>query len=80
MTATPALTPDIFGRYQKKISDAFYLDHKESEYVLTELQKFALEYVSGIDMSRSIPFDHTLAREIREAVITDSDPGDEHAG
>lgn len=65
MTATPALTPDIFGRYQKKISDAFYLDHKESEYILRELRAFAIELLRGhIDAG---------------TITTNSDPGDEHA-
>lgn len=63
MTATPALTPDIFGLYQKKISDAFYLDHKDSEYILRELQAFAAEL---INLHHSGYYS------------TNSDPGDEH--
>jgi hypothetical protein len=63
MTATPALTPDIFGRYQKKISDAFYLDHKESEYILRELHAFAAE----------------LLNQYHQGYYSDADPGDEHA-
>jgi hypothetical protein len=64
VTATPALTNDIFGKYQKKISDALYLDLKESEYILRELQTFALEL--GSVMDRSVGY------------ATDHDPGDEN--
>ena len=46
MTATPALSNDIFGKYQKKISDAYYLDHKDSEYILVELKAFAAELLA----------------------------------
>lgn len=81
MTATPALSNDLAGKYQKKISDDLYLDRKESEGVLVELQKFAMELLSGNDMSGSTLFNYALAREVKEAarnVITDSDPGDEN--
>lgn len=81
MTATPALSPDIFGKYQKRISDDLHLDRKESEGVLVELQKFAMELLSGNDMSGSTLFNYALAREVKEAarnVITNSDPGDEN--
>lgn len=68
MTATPALSNDIFGKYQKKISDDLYLDRKESEGVLLELRAFAVEllgmYNSGYYFNE---------------VITNSDPGDENA-
>lgn len=64
MTATPALSSDIFGRYQKKISDAFYLDHKESEYIHTELTAFAAELVTILEGG---------------GYNTNSDPGDENA-
>lgn len=81
MTATPALSNDLAGKYQKKISDDLYLDRKESEGVLVELQKFAMELLSGNDMSGSTLFNYALAREVKEAarnVITNSDPGDEN--
>lgn len=71
MTATPALSNDIFGRYQKKISDAYYLDHKESEYILVELKAFAAELLAQAEQGYiNYNTDHTI--------ITDSDPGDEH--
>ena len=64
MRATPALTNDIFGKYQKKISDDLYLDHKESEGVLVELKAFAAELLNQYHSGHY-------------GVITDSDPGDE---
>ena len=70
MTATPALSNDIFGRYQKKISDAFYLDHKESEYIHSELRAFALEVLAT----------STNWEYYTKHFATDSDPGDENAG
>jgi len=63
MTATPALSNDIFGRYQKKISDAYYLDHKDSEYILRELKAFAAELLNLYHSGH---------------YSTNSDPGDEH--
>ena len=73
MTATPALSPDIFGKYQKKISDAFYLDQKESRYVLDELRAFAVELSSIMSIRNS------LYVEYPEHFTSNTDPGDEHA-
>lgn len=73
MTATPALSPDIFGKYQKKISDAFYLDQKESRYVLDELRAFAVELSSIMSIRNS------LYVEYPEHFNSNTDPGDEHA-
>jgi hypothetical protein len=71
MTATPALTPDIFGKYQQRISNDLYLDHKESEGVLVELRAFAAELLAQAEQGYSnYNTDHTI--------ITNSDPGDEH--
>lgn len=71
MTATPALSNDIFGKYQKRISDHLYLDNKQSEGIHIELQKFAAELLSGREVGRAVPLNHLSA--------TNSDPGDEHA-
>lgn len=73
MTATPALTNDIFGKYQKKISDALYLDHRESEGVLDELRAFALELSSIMSIRNS------LYNEYPHHYSTNVDPGDENA-
>jgi len=67
MTATPALTNDIFGKYQKKISDDLYLDRKESEGVLVELKAFAAELINLYHQGY-----------YGTTTITDSDSGDEH--
>lgn len=66
MTATPALSNDIFGKYQQRISNDLYLDHKESEGVLVELHAFAAELLAMFNSGHY--FDH---------IITNSDPGDE---
>lgn len=65
MTATPALSNDLAGKYQKKISDDLYLDRKESEGVLTELRAFAAELLNQYHQSYY-------------GMITNSDPGDEN--
>lgn len=72
MTATPALSNDLAGKYQKKISDDLYLDRKESEGVLIELRAFAAELLAEAQI---------LDRDYinRYTVITNSDPGDENA-
>lgn len=74
MTATPALSNDIFGKYQQRISNDLYLDHKESEGVLVELRAFAYELMSIMSMRNS------LLSTYPEHYSTNSDPGDEHAG
>ena len=73
MTATPALSNDLAGKYQKKISDDLYLDRKESEGVLIELRAFAAELLAEAQI---------LDRDYinRYTVITNSDPGYENAG
>ena len=73
MTATPALSNDIFGKYQKKISDDLYLDRNQSEGVLVQLRAFALELSSIMSIRNS------LYHEYPEHYTTNSDPGDEHA-
>ena len=73
MTATPALSNDIFGKYQKKISDDLYLDRNQSEGVLVQLRAFALELSSIMSIRNS------LYHEYPEHYIANSDPGDEHA-
>lgn len=73
MTATPALSNDIFGKYQKKISDDLYLDRNQSEGVLAQLRAFALELSSIMSIRNS------LYHEYPEHYLTNSDPGDEHA-
>lgn len=46
MTATPMLEENIFGKYQKRISDSLFLDSKDSEYVLSELKRLGYEVVT----------------------------------
>lgn len=72
MSATPALENSIFGRYQLSISNAFYLDHKESTWVLTELKKMALELLA--DRQAVYVSDDDIG-----AYSTDADTGDENA-
>lgn len=67
MTATPALTNDIFGKYQKKIGDHLQLDRKQSEGLHTELKAFAAELLNQHHPNYY-------------GIIVNSDPGDEHAG
>ena len=72
MTATPALSNDIFGKYQQRISNDLYLDHKESEGVLIELRAFAAELLNQ--------YNKTQHAEHYSEFNIDADPGDEHAG
>lgn len=75
MTATPALSNDLAGKYQKKISDDLYLDRKESEGVLIELRAFAAELLAQFHHQQHLEHYGEF-----DSVITDSDPGDENAG
>ena len=82
MTATPALSNDLAGKYQKKISDDLYLDRKESEGVLIELRAFAAELLNQYHKGYYGWVGYNTSAEmelIGHDVITDSDPGDENA-
>ena len=81
MTATPALSNDLAGKYQKKISDDLYLDRKESEGVLIELRAFAAELLNQYHQGYYGGEGYNTSAEmelIGHDVITNSDPGDEH--
>lgn len=76
MTATPPLEDNIFGKYQKKISDAFYLDKKESEWVLSTLKEFEQEVM---DLFLEGPWVHTGPEDsLIDTFKSNVDPGDEH--
>lgn len=51
MTATPQLDSSIAGRYTKIISDAWYMDHKDTERLLDILKEMEAE-VAEVEWER----------------------------
>ena len=71
MSATPALSNGLIGRTQERISTMLYLDTKDSQFIHTTLEVFALELLREYDSYRE------EVRERSNAFQQYHDPGDE---
>ncbi len=68
MSATPELSSGLVGKWQKRITDALYLDWRDAEFIHLMLEQYTLELLKMWEEAQ---------KEITSNVITGNDPGDE---